>query len=980
MQTPSDADRDRCLDAETLAAYVDGLLPTDAIARADRHIDECSTCRGELSALAATSTFPLGGTPLESIPVVEGTLGRYEVQGEIGRGNMGVVVRAFDPELARSIAIKILAPKWAHGRDARDRLRREAQAMARLSHPNVVQVYDVTSQGDLLAIAMELVEGKTLRAAITAGTPWQDMLAICMRAGRGLAAAHTAKLIHRDYKPENVLCANDGRVLVGDFGLARLDGATPIVPSDAAPTTTTLAGTPAYIAPELFHGEPATTASDQFSFCVATYEALYGERPFAGAKLDELRANMASGIVRDAPAGAKVPLAIRHALVRGLSPDPSKRFASLEALLDALDARPRRRWPLIAGAGVLAIAASVVFVARGRSCDIEPLAWDRAGLTRALANSPDSARVLASIAAYERAWVAAKQEACEATRVRDELSERVLDARNACLARGRRELTELVTLVSRDPTLASHAVEAIDRLHDPHSCTPDVRSASVDPDIDRASALLAAGRSEDAIAIAKAVLARTRDGLTKAEALAIRGRAEGLLEQFEAAEGTLTEAVTAAEQVRADQLVSSIWVELVQVTGAQKHRFEAAQANMRAAEAAFARVEPGPALRGRYDYVVGAMLLARGSLDEARTHLDRSLLADERPLERGGIHGALCDVYRQQRKLDEARTHCETAIALMSSVLGPDHPKIAVIYNVWGTVELAAKKHDLAREKWAKAIEIFEKRQPADRGLALALSNTAVAWMQQGDIARARPLFERSRDLFAAHHPDHAQRVLPLQGLASVALETKDYRTAIASYEDALGVIERVYGKEDSRRITVLYNLAIAYQRLPDLDKARELVDEVIAQSQHPGREDWMMVAYGLDMAATIVEKQSKNWKQAIELRERALAALDHKDDPSVRAWIDTELGRVLRTDNQIARSVAPLERAVAYYTAHPTHLYDTGVTKFRLAKSLWDTNKDRRRAVALARAASSDLAAAKSGLNLEPFRTEIAEWLRTHR
>ena len=166
MHEPTDIERDACLDPETLAAYADGLLAIPAIERADRHIDSCRACRGELSALAATTSFPIGSVSppvpdLDPVSVTPGTLGRYRVERELGRGNMGVVVRAYDPELARAVAIKILAPKWAHGADARDRLRREAQAMARLSHPNVVQVYDVTSEGPLLAIAMELVLGTT---------------------------------------------------------------------------------------------------------------------------------------------------------------------------------------------------------------------------------------------------------------------------------------------------------------------------------------------------------------------------------------------------------------------------------------------------------------------------------------------------------------------------------------------------------------------------------------------------------------------------------------------------------------------------------------------------------------------------------------------------------------------------------------------------------------------------------------------------
>ena len=992
MQPPPSSERDPCLDPETLAAYVDGLLAHDAIERADRHIDHCRACREELSALAATTSFPIGSASpplpdLDAMPVVEGKLGRYVVERELGRGNMGVVVRAFDPELARAVAIKILAPRWAHGTDARERLRREAQAMARLSHPNVVQVYDVTP-GDLLAIAMELVDGTTLRDEIVAGRPWRELLAICVRAGHGLAAAHGAKLIHRDFKPENVLCARDGRVLVSDFGLARVDDA-PAIAAGASMTTTTLAGTPAYLAPELLRGEPATVASDQFSFCVSTYEAIYGERPFAGAKLDELREQMACGSVREPPAGSQVPAAIRAALVRGLDPDPARRFPSMTALLDALAAPPprRRRAFVIAGAVVAAaIGAWLVLRAGGPACEIadDALGLDRAAVARGLGTSAHGPHVLASLADYERVWLAARREACAATHERHELSEAVLDARNACLDRGKREVHELAALLVADPSLASRGVEAVARLRDPKSCTPDVTRTPKDPKLDRARALLAAGRTDAAIELANAIL-ETATGAARAEALYIRGTGEHQLERYDSSEATLTEAVTVAEQARADSLVAAIWVELVHVSGAAKHRFEAAQANMRAAEAAFARADPGPALRARYAYFVGAMLLARGSFDEARVQLERALAANPTamPSDRASIRSALCDVHRELRNFDVASEHCTIATELLVETFGREHPRVALALNIWGTLELAMRRHAAAREKWARAISILERSgQHDDRTLALAISNTAVSWADEGDVAAARPLYERARDLFAKYHPDHAQRTIPLQGLATLAVRVGDARAAIAAYEEALAVIERVYGKQDDRRTTVLYNLAIAYQRLGDAAKALALTEEVIAQAQHPGRERWVIVAYALDMQASLAE-ESKDWARAIALRERALAALDRErqDDPNMRAWLHLEIGRVLRSDKQIARSLPFLEHAAAYFgKTDRADLQTAGVAQFWLAKTLWETNRDRPRARALARAAAADLAAAKSGMNLETHRKQVADWLATRR
>ncbi len=316
-------DRSSCPDPELLAAYVDGLLAIDAIATIDHHIDHCGVCRAELSAIAS---------------VIESAPGRYAILRAIGRGSMGIVLRAFDRELERPVAVKLLASA-TRVEDA-VRLRREAQAMARLAHPNVVTVYDVTTHEDAVVIAMELIEGTTLRThlathALRDASSWRPVLDVCIAAGRGLAAAHAVHLIHRDFKPENVLCGAGGRVLVSDFGLARRD--------DEPEAPPVRAGTPAYMAPEVIAGGVATAASDQFSFCVTTYEALYGERPFAGAADDELVASIAAGLGH--PTHGRVPPAIRAVLARGLSSDPARRFGSMDALLDALAAGARRRWP-----------------------------------------------------------------------------------------------------------------------------------------------------------------------------------------------------------------------------------------------------------------------------------------------------------------------------------------------------------------------------------------------------------------------------------------------------------------------------------------------------------------------------------------------------------------------------------------------------------------------------------------------------------
>jgi eukaryotic-like serine/threonine-protein kinase len=991
MPDASDSERDACLDAETLAAYIDGALATEVVATAEQHIDRCRSCREEMSALVSVS-FPLGTgdappVDVDDIPILAGTLGRYRIDREIGRGAMGVVVRARDPELARSVAIKVLTRGFTHGRDALDRLRREAQAMARLSHPNVVQIYDVMVEDDVLAIAMELVEGTTLRDANNAATKTpQELLAICVAAGRGLAAAHAVKLVHSDFKPENVLCADDGRVLVSDFGLARFDEVV-AVPTSGPITKTTLAGTPAYMAPEVMSGKPASPSSDQFSFCVTTYETLYGQRPFTGETLEELRANMMSGDV-PAPRKSAVTPAIRAALLRGLSGDPAKRFESMDELLDALSPASRSVTRLVLGgaaiAALVAVAAVLAWRESAPSCETAPLAWDRAGLMRALGGQPDESQVIAGIDRHATAWRTARREACEATHIRNELSTRVLDARNACLDRARTELLQLVDLVSHDPALARTAVAAIGKLHDPHDCTADAAVTSADPELSRASALLAAGKAQEAVDVTAQILARPAlPPALRAETLLVRGSAEAYLDRYESAEHTLGDALTAAERAGANRVVAETWSELVAVTGAQQNRFEAAQAHMRAAEAAFARADPGPAARARYAFNVALVLRIHGDLDEARAAFERALAgyAPTQIDQLGLIHGELCDVYRRLGDTDKARTECTIAVEMLTAAFGAAHDTLADVYNTWGNLEFDLQQREAAREKWARTIAIYEQRNLVDaRTYALALANTGASWNQQRELDKSRPLFERARDLFAKYHPDSVERTIPLSGLASIALTTGDYRTAIAAYEEALAVLERAYGKEDPRRVATLYNVAVAYGNLNDFAKATAFADEVVTVANHPGRENWHLLAYALDLKASLAEQERKDWTAAIEFRERALAALSHNEDAFLHAHLESEIGRTMRDAGQLARSIPHLEYAVAHFTKVRDNLYMTGSCELLLAKSLWDTRRDRKRARALAEAAQTDLAAANAGEELDERRKEVAAWLAAHR
>jgi hypothetical protein len=316
--------------------------------------------------LAHTATAP-GGKPAPVTPLAGDQLGRFRLERELGAGGMGVVHAAFDPDLERRVALKVL--RAVDNSEARERLLREARATARVEHANVVVVFEVGSASGRDYIAMELVEGETLAKWLEQERSDHEVVQAFVAAGRGLAAAHGKDLVHRDFKPNNVLVRRDGRIVVTDFGLARgiergeqlaLGETLPIGAhtssslSDGITRTGALLGTPAYMAPEQWTGGTVGPAADQFAFCVALWEALTGERPFGGTTLEELKASVQRGA--DPARASKLPRRLRKPLLRGLAVDPAKRWPTMDALLAAItraERRPRVAIALAAGAAIL---------------------------------------------------------------------------------------------------------------------------------------------------------------------------------------------------------------------------------------------------------------------------------------------------------------------------------------------------------------------------------------------------------------------------------------------------------------------------------------------------------------------------------------------------------------------------------------------------------------------------------------------------
>ena len=505
-------------------------------------------------------------------------VGRYVVLSQLGSGGMGVVYSAYDPELDRKIALKVLHPRRAASsrrEAARARLIREAQALAQIAHPNVITVHDVGTFHGSVFVAMEFIDGRTLTQwARKKKRSWKRVLDIVLPAGRGLAAAHAGGLVHRDFKPDNVMIGRDGRVVVLDFGLARqaapdasssLDAA-PIdaigsVDDDSDPTETLddlsirgtssgdlgasltrtggVLGTPAYMAPEQHVGIGTDTRSDQFAFCITLYEALYGQRPFEGETQAALAVEVSEGNVRPPPADTDVPTWLHRVLLRGLEPDPEDRYPTMQALLTALAPAPDsgggRRWTVPLGATAVVLLGAYALgrpgeggadVCRGAERHLAGI-WDR---TQADAveeafratHLPFAERVFEQVDTeldvYADAWTAMRQDACEATHLHGEQSPEMLDRRMLCLDRSLTQLEALVDqLEHADAETMERSVAALSSL------PPLARCADV-ATLMRDEPLLAAGQAGGYRRLREAVRRRPGQARDRAQRRGTGGR------------------------------------------------------------------------------------------------------------------------------------------------------------------------------------------------------------------------------------------------------------------------------------------------------------------------------------------------------------------------------------------------------------------------------------------------------------------------
>ncbi len=896
-----------------------------------------------------------GVAPAPFEPVTEHQhLGRYLVLGRLGHGGMGTVYEAFDRTLDRRIALKVL--RGDVGRHHAERLQREAQALARLSHPNVVHVYEVGEAGSQTFIAMELVRGQTLRQWAQQQPPpaWRECVRVYLQAGEGLAAAHAEGLIHRDFKPSNAVIDEQGRVRVLDFGLARQAGdessESPEVHADPSPSppddpsgprgaldtpltqTGMVMGTPAYMPLEQLRGQHTDARSDQFSFCVALYEALYGERPFEGDSAPALLLAVSEGRIRPPARGTTVPARLRQLVLRGLATDPHARWPTMDALLEELRrlVMPKaRRWValgVVAGLGFLGVGmvryAAVGFRCEGARDQLVGI-WDddrrqqvgEAILASGLSHAPDTQqRVEQRLDAYADAWIDKHEEICEATRVSEQQSESVMDLRMSCLLRRRLALRETTGVLMVDSEARVNeamrlvdALPGLDRCDDiqalqaevPPPEDPDVAAqvGALQEDLARARSLRLVGEYHQALELTEQVLTRAT-GLDYppllAEARYWHGQLSWSNGRYEEGHEEIEQAYVLAVENRHEAIELDAATHLIYAVGVHQAHHEAG-----------------------LQWGITAMALARDPLDEAR------VLAN------------IGSVLKSQGKLDEALEHNRRVLAIREEALGPDHITVASALNSIATVLRRQGELDEALETHLRSLAIREDALgPRHPGVASSLNNLSNVLAERGDTQRAYEALQRALEIREdALGPEHPKVATVLNNMGELLGMRGDHEAAQAHFERALEVLRKTNGPEHPKFAGVLSSMAEALEQQGDMEEAR------------------------------------KRHEQSLALWRRTLGT----DHPNTGHALISLAGIALaQSDPDTARIHA--ERAMAIYESQEVSPRRMARARFMLARTLGSDRKARTRARTLARQAR-DVYASRA----DPQLATVETWLSEH-
>jgi serine/threonine protein kinase/tetratricopeptide (TPR) repeat protein len=757
------------------------------------------------------------------------SVGRYQILDVLGRGGMGVVYKAFDPELDRPVALKLVV-FGAGAEESRMRLLREAKTLAQLSHPNVIAVHDVGSHDGDVYVAMEFVVGVTLRTWLEKPRTPREILAVFRAAGAGLAAAHRLGIVHRDFKPDNVMVGDDGRVRVLDFGLARSRqhdtrsvSPAPIPAHEVRITRPgAVMGTPRYMAPEQDLGKPADGRSDQFSFCTALFEALFAAAPFPGTTYAEISKHRLSGEL-EVPSNAwHVSPRVRRALRRGLKVDPQNRHPSMDALLLAL--REPRRWRQLAITALAATTVAVGGLAAWLATHQAPSVNDLCGASSATeieqvwspkrraeliesfgANAPPMAtQLILSLDDYVTQWKRRRLSECKLMvnggSARNHESEMQLQ----CL---RERATELDTRVSvllvaaREPLVERSRLYAA-RLTPLESCdsngsprlSDELRDRVVE-DVIAGTAALGSGDLDEAERRAKgAIWVSTADGNEPdAAALLLLGRVQSHRSASTTtdAKETLLQSVRSATQADDKGLVAEAWIALIELAFVDRKMLNHVEDKLFSADLAGLRLDSDDDRRASLALGIARLEVLRGELDDAFAKLKPILAYYQRDPEKYNVELATTETtiglgLTLRGEFKEAQVSCEYALTRFERMPVAHVNMAAAIFCL---ADIASLHRDFATAQSleARRVRLLEQLGDAARPqLALAHFGFAYALARGGQCVRAAPLLAQSRTEISTVFGDDSPFVgFALLGEGHCALAAGNRREAIALLERA---------------------------------------------------------------------------------------------------------------------------------------------------------------------------------------------------
>jgi eukaryotic-like serine/threonine-protein kinase len=887
-------------------------------------------------------------------------IGRYVVLYRLGRGGMGVVYAAYDPQLDRKVAVKVLRVRLpGHApapHESQGRMLREAQALARLSHPNVVAVHDAGLLDGRVFVAMDFVEGETLRRWLKSKprTP-REIMAAFGQAGDALVAAHAAEIVHRDFKPDNAIIGRDGRVQVLDFGLARLQSDTPLddLPGPSGRGETKVGtegrrqGTPAYMAPEQHDREKVGPAADQFAFCVSLWEALCDRPPFSG-KDDELVANIKHGRLHEPPRG-RLAGHLRRVLRRGLAADPKARYPSMRALLLDLRHDPRRRWRQVGvGLGAVAIAGlSVAAYARLASGPAPCAAADerlaavwsdgpRARVAEAIgsasrghaAHTRDA--TLQALDGWAAGWTTAYTDACEATHVRQEQSEALLDLRMACLGQQLEDLGAVVELLSQaDADVVDHALATVDGLPAVAACAdvmalrerqPLPRDPARRREVEETRARVAhtlalerAGKLDEAVVAARAALRRAAEldhpPLSALAALALGQALEAKGDVTEARE-VLLDAEVAAEVARDDPMLAEIRILLVMVEGDRLGHTDRGRTWARLARATLDRLGGDPALEAQLENNLALVLDHEARPEDVLVHQRRAVQLAEQAsmseLRLASLYNNLAGTLAETGQYEEALQRAQQARLTWERSLGAQHHRVAVAMAMLGFIHDRRGDTREALRWYERGYEqIVRELGPDNLHSVGLLDNLAIsqAMLGQGELAE-----QNLRKVLAlrkqALGPDNVDVARTHKNLGVLLSRSGRHHDALSEHRRALAITERALGRDHVQVAAALEEVANVLEKLGRSAEALPMREQALAVRER---------VYGPDHASltTPVGNLAHNLLEVGHV-DRALVeanrALLLADDPAV-APLDRAFARIVLA-SVLSRRGEDLERA----------------------------------------------------------------------